>query len=497
MKTLSSTWIILPLVLLTAVTGCQAEQRADARQRPEPTRDQLQEQLGAPPSEVDVSIARELSGAFRAAAHAALPAVVFIRVEKPAGGDSPAQQIPEPFRRFFGIPEDQGEMPPQQGLGSGFLIDQDGHIITNAHVVSGASYVNVRLVDGREFEAEVVGSDSSTDVAVLRIDSDGELPVAELGSSDQLRVGDWVLALGSPLGLDFTVTTGIISAKGRRISAREGTLEAFLQTDAAINPGNSGGPLVDLTGKVVGVNTAIYGGRTFVGYGFAIPVDLTRRIVSDLLEYGEVRRPRLGVRVSDVTAVDAEAYGLDEVAGAEVNTVEDGSPAAEAGLELGDVVVAIDGDPVADASELVTTLARMRPGDEVELGVVRDGDRRSVTVELGQFEAADDRAGEQGRGAEGVQQKLGFRVEPLTPEIAAQLGLDRSSGPVVAEVAPFSAAANAGIRPGMVVLEVNGETVDSPRDVASAARDIEAGRVVSLRLLVPRLGETIVNYRPR
>jgi len=228
MKTLSSTWIILPLVLLTAVTGCQAEQRADARQRPEPTRDQLQEQLGAPPSEVDVSIARELSGAFRAAAHAALPAVVFIRVEKPAGGDSPAQQIPEPFRRFFGIPEDQGEMPPQQGLGSGFLIDQDGHIITNAHVVSGASYVNVRLVDGREFEAEVVGSDSSTDVAVLRIDSDGELPVAELGSSDQLRVGDWVLALGSPLGLDFTVTTGIISAKGRRISAREGTLEAFL-----------------------------------------------------------------------------------------------------------------------------------------------------------------------------------------------------------------------------------------------------------------------------
>jgi serine protease Do len=306
-----------------------------------------------------------------------------------------------------------------------------------------------------------------------------------------------VLALGSPLGLDFTVTAGIVSAKGRQLTGRRLALESFIQTDAAINPGNSGGPLVDLNGSVIGINTAIFGAQRFVGYGFAIPIDLANRVISDLLEYGEVRRPRLGVQISDVTAVDAEAYGLDEVSGADINVVEPGSPADEAGLQIGDVIVAVDGAAVENATDLTTTLARKQPGDDVQLTVFRKGDRKKITVELGRFETSEAEGQERRQASRDLTKLLGFRVETLTPQIAERLGVERREGVVIAEVAPFSSAANAGIRPGQVVLEINGREVRRVRDVSAIADDLESGDVVSIRLLIPDVGETIVNYRAR
>jgi serine protease Do len=493
-KTLASrpaAWLAVGLLSL-GLLGCGAGDTVEAQ--PQRADEPIREQLGKVPETADTTTAEALSSAFRAASNRALPAVVYIQVEK----EAPARAMPiNPFQRFFGQPQPEGEAPPQQGAGSGFLLDREGHVVTNTHVVADASYLLVRLVDGREYEAEIVGTDASTDVAVIKIDpGEGEeLPVADLGDSEPVQVGDWVLALGSPLGLDFTVTAGIVSAKGRQISGRQAALEAFIQTDAAINPGNSGGPLVDLAGRVVGINTAIFGGGPrFVGYGFAIPIDLAERVIGDLLEYGYVRRPQLGVRVSDVTAVDAEAYGLDEVRGAEVNAVDSDGAAADAGLEPGDVIVALDGEQIADATELTTELAEMQPGDRVKLAVVRGGERRDFEVELGEFEHAEQ-AADGGSQHGSAEETLGFRVEPLTAEIADRFGYTRTSGVVISQVRPFSSAANAGIRPGFLLLAIDGEAVASPRDVQRVAGDIEPGSVVSLRVEVPEFGETIVNYR--
>src|SRR5690606_6824878 len=262
---------------------------------------------------------------------------------------------------------------PREGSGSGFIFDSRGYVMTNRHVVADADEVIVTLSDGREYRATVVGTDPMTDVAVIRIDPNGgkPLPVATLGSSEDLQVGDWVLALGNPLGLDFTVTAGIVSAKGRNVGIlrREANLsavEAFIQTDAAINPGNSGGPLADLTGRVVGVNTAIASATGFyAGYGFAIPIEVARKVANDLIEHGVVRRPRLGVLVEEINATDAEVYGLDEVAGAEVKQVQEGTPAAKAGLKVGDVIVGLDGVPIRTATQLISSLAQREPGEKV------------------------------------------------------------------------------------------------------------------------------------
>jgi serine protease Do len=342
----------------------------------------------------------------------------------------------------------------------------------------------------------VTGRDEATDIAVVKIEpgQGAPLPVVALGNSDSLRVGDWVLALGNPLGLDFSVTAGIVSARGRHISGRPGALEAFIQTDAAINPGNSGGPLVDLLGQVVGVNTAIAGGTRFVGYGFAVPIDLARRVASDLLAHGYVRRPRLGISVSDVTAVDAEAYRLPNVSGAEVNTVEEGSPAARAGLRIGDVVVALDGEAVPDGTALTTRLARRQPGDEVRLTVVRDGARRDLSVRLGEFERP---AGSRDtpRPADASGGALGLQLQPLTPELSSRLGISGTNGVVIAGVQSNSSAAAAGVRAGQVLLSINGQPVRSMEDARRLAGGLRTGSVASLRVRDPEIGETIINYR--
>jgi serine protease Do len=253
---------------------------------------------------------------------------------------------------------------------------------------------------------------------------------------------------------------------------------------------------VDLDGRVVGINTAIFGGPAFVGYGFAIPIDLAKKVVSDILEYGEVRRPQLGVTISDVNAVDAEAYGLSEVRGADIGTVVPDSPAEEAGLQIGDVILAVDDEPIDDAADLTTTLAEHQPGDAVTLTVFRGGEERELEVELGRFQS-EEPARERDRAAQASAERLGFSVETLTPALAERLGVDRAEGVVISQVSPFGAAASAGVAAGQVLLRINGREVATPADVERIAEGVEPGDVVSLRLIVPELGETILNYRLR
>ncbi|HEX7050298.1 MAG TPA: Do family serine endopeptidase [Longimicrobiales bacterium] len=486
------TWLFFVLTL----TACGPTAAARA-QEPPSTKSAAGAAAADAADAVDTLSALRLSAAFRQAAERAMPAVVAITaVSEP----TVVRRRGGRFPFFFDIPEG-ARVIPQRGQGSGFIFDERGYILTNRHVVEDADELQVTLPDGRQYTATVVGTDPSTDVAVIKIEPrDGEdLPTAVLGSSDRARVGDWVLALGNPLDLQFTVTAGIISAKGRSLGILrddvDTALEAFIQTDAAINPGNSGGPLVDLSGRVVGINTAIKSRTGFyAGYGFAIPITIASRVAEDLIKYGAVHRPRLGVQVSPVNEADAEVYGLDKIAGAEVVNVQPGTPAAEAGLQLGDVIVELDGEPIADATELTMRLARRQPGDRVDLGLIRNGDRRTVTVELGQFETPQAPERER-RKRPVVAELLGFHVVPLTEERAAEMDLEQTDGVVVDDVDPFGPAAAAGIRPGVTILKMNGKEVDSVRDVERIARDLEPGDIVSLVVQHPAIGRTIINYR--
>lgn len=488
-----SCWLLLPATVLVAACdqgGVALAQTSDQAQT------EVRRQLGAP-AEVDTAEASALSGAFRGAADRALPAVVSVQVEQNAQATTTRRfQVPDELRRFFQFP-DRMDVPPSRGTGSGFIIDGQGYIVTNNHVVDGASRVTVELVDGRQFGAEIIGTDPDTDIALLKIDPRGdELPTVSFANSDRLRVGDWVLALGNPLGLDFTVTAGIVSAKGRRITG-ELELESFIQTDAAINMGNSGGPLVDLLGRVIGVNTAIFGGgNRFVGYGFAVPGNLARKVVGDLKQYGHARRPRLGAFVAAVSPADQEVYGLSSRDGAIIKGVEDGEAADRAGLRVGDVIVALDGEPVSDDNNLILMLAGHQPEDRVAVTFVRDGERRDVEITLGEFPQPQRNQQVATRG-QPAEELLGFTVNALTPQLAQQLELDQRSGVVITGVPPYSNAFEAGLRQGMIVLAINGETVERPEDVARIAGDLEPGALVSMRVRDRQLGETMFNYYAR
>ena len=447
----------------------------------------------------------DLSRAFRRTARTVLPAVVFVQVE---GVQREARvRVPQPFQ---GTPWEDlfrrgrpQEPAPRTGSGSGFIFRSDGYILTNNHVVDGAERVTVVLQDRREFSAEIVGRDPNTDVAVLKIDAEG-LPVAPFGDSDGLAVGDWVVALGYPLHLGSTATAGIVSAKGKalgilnRDEEASAPLEHFIQTDAAINPGNSGGALVGLDGRVVGMNTAIASPTGYYsGYGFAVPINLVRRVADDLIEYGAVHRPKLGVAVQDLSPADAEVYRLDRPAGAEVVRVEDDGPADRAGLELGDVIVGADGAAVESSGDLTARLARMRPGEDVTLDVVRYGKRLRIEVRLDSFEPAveprRDGADSEERGAS----LLGFEAAELTPALARRLETDAESGVVVAKVYAGSAAARAGLAPGLVVERVDGRDIGTVDDLEDAVEALREGDVVSLVVRLRDGTRTIVNYRVR
>ncbi|MCF8118034.1 MAG: Do family serine endopeptidase, partial [Desulfarculaceae bacterium] len=393
------------------------------------------------------------------------PAVVNIRIVKtikqaPGGmynfdqQQGPGQQeqpgapdLHEFFRRFFGGPGGQGgpNMPPghprqfkQRALGSGVIVDPTGYAITNNHVVAEADEILVRTKDEKEYPASIVGRDPKTDLALIKIKADHELPFLPLGDSDKVRVGDWVLAVGNPFGLEHTVTAGIISAKGRIIGA--GPYDNFLQTDASINPGNSGGPLINLQGEVVGINTAIV--PQGQGLGFAIPVNTTKQIIAQLKTTGRVIRGWLGVTIQPVTKELAEKFGLDEAMGALVADVVPDSPAAKAGLMRGDVIVRYDGKKVKDMQALPRLVAETPVGSEVAVEVVRAGKKRPLQVTIGELKSD---AAPKAKASKPEQTKLGLSLQELTPDLAKQLGIPGKKGLVITGIQGGSPGAEAGL----------------------------------------------------
>jgi serine protease Do len=458
----------------------------------------------AAPSAVAGRVAgpESLSTAFRSASSTALPAVVYVKFEtaaRPVAAQVPDQFRGTPFEQFFG--GGQRTVPPQEGSGSGFIVSEDGYILTNNHVVANASRVTVVLADKRELPAKVVGRDPNTDIAVLKVD-EKNLPVVRLGDSEALQTGDWVLALGYPLSLGQTTTAGIVSAKGRSLGIMQqdrnatAPLEHFIQTDAAINPGNSGGPLVDLQGRVVGVNTAIASPTGFYsGYGFAVPISLAKRVADDLIRYGEVHRPMLGVQIRGVTPADAEVFGLPSPNGAVVATEPTG-PAKEAGVRMGDVVVGVDGRAIADDGALMAALAAKRPGERVTLDLVRYGKRERVAVKLSELElkpVSNDAPAAVRRDA---VERLGFNAMEVNPQVARQYRLPFDQGVVVTEVDRGGPAARA-LAGGMRIERLNGREVRSVEDVRAEAARLKPGGVVSIVARTPDGQQTIVNYRIR
>lgn len=418
------------------------------------------------------SAARELSTAFRVASEKVLPSVVSIETSATAPVSTP------PAQRM-----------PRRGLGSGVIIDPSGLIMTNNHVVAGAGQVSVRLHDGREFSASQVWTDPQTDIAVVKIDRAGDLLAAELGDSDAVAIGDWVLALGQPFGLESTVTAGIISAmhRGIGITAREN----FLQTDAAINPGNSGGPLVDLDGRVIGINTAISsrsGGND--GIGFAVPINLAGWVAEQLIDGGTVRRAYLGVGIQSLTQELAEEFQVGPRAGVVVTEVHPDTPAAKAGVEPGDVIVEFAGVPVTTAQSLQMLVERGEMGKPHALTILRNGRRTELALvpeELpAEFGTARRGGAVPGQPGNSQLDELGLELRSLEPTIAERLGLEGVQGVVITSVASGSPAARAGLASGMAITHVNRSPV---RDLAEATRALKEGSLSDGILLLIRSAE--------
>jgi serine protease Do len=472
-------------------------------------------------SEQATSYAKTLSTAFREAADEVLPSVVMIRkipkfAQRSTQDGRPLEDF-SPFDEFEGTPFEDffGRQPEWRrffrelpkipsiprdgiaGIGSGVIIDQSGTILTNNHVVAGGGDVLVRLHDGREFKAAEVLTDPKTDLAVVRIEGAEDLKAARLGNSDEVQVGDWVLALGDPFGLEGTVTAGIISAKGRGIGIAD--RENFLQTDAAINPGNSGGPLANLDGEVVGINTAIHsqnGGNQ--GVGFAIPINLAKWVSTQLVEKGKVRRAYLGVMIQPVTYPLAQQFGVKTRQGVVVSNVQDGTPAEKAGLKPGDVIVEFGGRPVKSPQELQGMVEQTPIGEKTSLVVVRDGKRQTLPVKL-EEQPSDYGVVSMGRG--GSQQseaessrfeKLGMEVETLTEEVAEQLGVKADHGVVITRVEPASPAARAGLETGAVIVEAGRKPVKSVEDLDKVLSDESLEKGVLLLVRTPRGSSFVV-----
>jgi len=399
-----------------------------------------------------------------------------------------AQDAPSPFgpgdprndllERFFG-----GRIPrapqPRQGVGSGFIIDSDGTILTNYHVVGEAEKISVTLSDGKRYDAKVIGKDQKTDIAVIKIDAGRELPAVSLGDSDRLEVGEWVVAIGNPFGLDHTVTSGIVSAKGRQIGA--GPYDNFIQTDASINPGNSGGPLINLRGEVVGINTAIFsqtGGN--IGIGFAIPTNSVKDLLPQLKDKGRVVRGYLGTTVQKITPEIANSLGIKESGGALVADVVRGSPAEKAGIKTGDVIIEFDRKEIKDSSDLPPVVARVAPGTTVQLKVLREGKQVSLPITVGELKDNEIVASAQ-------ESDLGLSVQPVTPDIAQSLGLERAEGLVVSSVKPGSAAEEAGLRSGDVITQINRRPVKNLAEYNREMARNEKGKPV---LFLVRRGQS-------
>jgi Do/DeqQ family serine protease len=424
------------------------------------------------------------------------PAVVTVRSERRSRAARQHPFLDDPmFREFFGdrfgVPEQPGI---QRGLGSGVIVNAEGHVLTNHHVVDGAEQIQIELTDGRTLSARLVGSDPPSDLAVLQV-TGSPLPALALGNSDQVRVGDVVLAIGNPLGVGQTVTQGIVSAKGRTTGLSDGSFEDFLQTDAAINRGNSGGALINTAGQWIGINSQILspsGGN--IGIGFAIPSNMARVVMDQLVRDGRVRRGQLGVGIQPVTSDLARSLGRSSPGGVIVNEVVPGSAAARAGIQRGDVILSLDGRPVVDSNALRNRVASTRPGSVVTLEIVRDGRPRTVQVTLGELRAENAAADPADRSpASGGT--LGLTVQPLTDSQARQLGLAGATrGVLVTAVDPLGPGADAGLQPGDVIEQVDRQSVRSASELRSAVQ--RAGTRPALLLVHRRDRAFFVTVHP-
>jgi serine protease Do len=396
----------------------------------------------------------------------------------------------DPFREYFGddlMERFFGPQPERQSqttLGSGFIIDKAGFVLTNRHVVEGADEINVTLADGRRYDARLVGRDARTDVALLKIEPKAELTVLNMGDSGRTEVGEWVMAIGNPFGLGGnSITVGVVSFKGRSLQlGQQGTGVDMIQTDASINPGNSGGPLLNTRGEVIGINTLIItrGLPQSAGVGFAVPINVAKDILPQLREKGRVTRGWLGVQIRSVSEELARSYGMKEGKGAVVVDITPGSPAEKAGVQPEDVVLSVDGRPIADMGDLTAYVASRAPGSTVKLQVLRGGSERSVSVVLGTFPDEDDSAGDDAAERRG---QLGMTLQDLTPNIAQQLELPRGTrGAVVTEVEPGEAAEKAGLQARDVIVSVNGTPIESVDEFEAAIARARPGGFARLRV---------------
>jgi serine protease Do len=424
---------------------------------------------GAPPS-------------FAELAERTSPAVVNVQTSRTVGGPGKGGKNPlEEFFGPFGSPFEELFDQPRKvpSLGTGFVISPDGYIVTNNHVVDDVDKIEVQFEDGQKYQAEIVGRDPHTDVALIRVKADKPLPSLPLGNSDTVRPGDWVVAIGNPFGLSHTVTAGIISARHREINADPDArrFDDFIQTDAAINPGNSGGPLINMAGEVIGINTAINPRANTIG--FAVPINIAKDILPQLKTAGKVVRGWLGVYIQPIEPDMAEMLGIGDTKGALVSKVEPGSPADQAGIKSGDVIVEFDGKPIDKMEELPRYVARAGVGKELDLVALRKGKRKTFEVKLGELDSGVQEASAES-GA-GEKPRYGLSVQDLSPEVAQQLGLADAKGVLVTKVEPDSPADEAGIRRRDVILEVNQKPVESVREFARELDEAKKGALLLVR----------------
>jgi len=420
------------------------------------------------------------------------PAVVNISSEEPdEPGANPEEEEPEPSPHGKNPHNPFEEYSPHaRSLGSGFIVSKDGFVVTNDHVVTDAERIAVSTQDGYQYKAKLVGRDEKSDIALLKIEPKHDLPVAPLGNSDDVRVGQWVMAIGNPFGFDHSVTVGVVSAKGRFIP---GNYDEFIQTDASINPGNSGGPLISVHGEVVGVNSAIYT-RTGsnMGIGFAIPVNIVKEELSQLRASGKVVRGWLGVYIQKMTPEIAESLGLPTPTGALVAEVLKGGPAKSAGVQRGDVITAFDGTPIVDSRELPLIVGRTPIGHVATLKLIRQGKPQELKIAITQSHEEELASAQPvGKPSRGTASPFGLYVKDLSPDLSRELGLDQSSGVVISSVQPGSRADEAGLRARDVILEVNRETV---KDVGSYQQAMNAGGKGKIVLILVKRGDSTIYF---
>ncbi|MBW2568255.1 MAG: DegQ family serine endoprotease [Deltaproteobacteria bacterium] len=437
---------------------------------------------------IQLSDVQLIPKSFSSLSEMASPAVVNIRTVKtikgggrvfqhfsksPFGKDDPMEDF---FKKFFG--ENPQHEFKQRSLGSGFIIDKDGYIVTNNHVIENADKIKVKLNNGKEFDAEIIGRDPNTDLALIRIKPMCHLPVVKMGDSDVLKVGQWVIAIGSPFGLEHTVTAGIVSAKGRVIGS--GPYDDFIQTDASINPGNSGGPLINMKGEVVGINTAIVASGQ--GIGFAIPISLAKGIINQLKKHGEVTRGWLGVSIQDLSDDLAKYYGVKNKKGVLVADVFPGDPADEAGIKPKDIIVGVNGEKVETSRDLTKTIANFGVGEKVKIKLLRKNRTKTVTVKIAERKDLKVLAGRSQREQE---YELGIRVSELRPEIARQFNITEHKAVVVIEVMPDSKAESAGVLAGDIVKEINRTGINTVEEYNNTIKKYKKGE--SIELLIKRM----------